>query len=741
MPARAPATLFLLAALATPATGAPASQEPSRLEEIVVTAMRREESLQSVPIAVTALSSVELRRLQATDLSRLQYFAPTLVVWPVIANSLTATISMRGLIEPDLLPTNDPAVGTYLDGVYIARMTGGNLELVDMQRVEVLRGPQGTLFGRNTIGGAINLIPNRPEHLRSGEATAGAGNYGSTDLEGFLNIPVGLLDGAVRIAGKHVSHAGYGDAILLDRPLSDEKLDYLRAQFELEPGDGWSVNLSGDLTSVHSASQLMTLVAAFGEANRIPALSGNPADDLSNYAGVTDGRVDANRAGNFSARIWGATATVDHVGRHSFKAITAYRQLDLSSRNADGDGTPYDLFAALRRDQGEWQFSQELQLRGTCSHAGADWIVGLLYFEEAADLDFLNRNLVPLSETDTRVRATTANSSAAAYLELTRAIAPKVHITAGARYNVDWRQLISRNARIQKGIESCSLDDRLLDEPGICKASLPRRSFRYVPWRLGIDYAPRDESLLYATVSRGYRAGGYNMRGGTPVSLLAFDPEYVTSFELGGKSDFRDHRIRANVAVYLANYDDMQLGATLPDPVQGVTFLKQNGGHARIVGGEAEVSGMIGAMRLSGSIGLTEGKFVKLAPSVDGVTLDSDLALPKTTYHVAADLPFRMRLGDLEAHIDYGWLSDDGDSEARARCRCSNAYGLLGAMLAFAPRSGSLRFDLWAHNLTDTHYLAQRVDFTDFINAIPGEPRTYGLKVTYHFSGLAASHD
>ena len=325
----APGPFLALLMLAIASAGASAEESgadaitraPERLEVIVVTATRREENSQRVPIAITALANEVLNREQVTDLSRLQYVAPTLVIWPVIANSLTATISMRGMVEPDLLPTNDPAVGTYLDGVYIARMTGANLELVDMQRVEVLRGPQGTLFGRNTIGGAINLVPNRPTREFEGEVTVGAGNYDFADLDGFVNFPVDSLDGALRVAGKHEEHSGYGRAILLDRDLSDEDVDYLRAQLEFAPSDDWNLNLSADLTSVQSGSQLMTLVAAFDDANRIPELSGNPDDELSNYTGVTDGRVEANRAGNFEARIWGIAVTIDRERRTQFAQV------------------------------------------------------------------------------------------------------------------------------------------------------------------------------------------------------------------------------------------------------------------------------------------------------------------------------------------------------------------------------------------------------------------------------------
>jgi iron complex outermembrane receptor protein len=697
------------------------------LEEVIVTAQRYEENLQQVPIAVTALSGEQLELHQIRELTQLQLAAPSLVIWPIPGNSFTTTISMRGQGEYDFVPTVDPAVGTYLDGVYVARMTGANLELVDMQRVEVMRGPQGTLFGRNTIGGAINLVPNPPTREHAAEVSVSAGNYSEFDATGMLNLPFTMADGALRIAARHQEHSGYGHAILLDRELSDDDTDFVRSQLRLAPAPDWTLDVSADLTEVRTGSQLTYLVAAFPPTDQIPPAAGHPDDDLNNYTHVTDGNTQANRAGGFDARIWGVAAKVTwQQPRFSLRSITAYRALDAEIRDYDFDATPYDIDWLVERIQDESQFSQEFQLHGG-SEGSFDWTAGLLFFTETAGIDGHLVSFEPINDTEFLTRAVAENDSAAAYLQVTRSMTPATRLTGGLRYNVDWRRLISGNAFMVDGSESCWLDASLLDSPDACKATLPRRRFNYVPFTIGIDHLMHNGTLLYAKVSRGFRAGGYNMRGGTPVAFLAYGPEDVTSFEIGAKTELAARRLRLNAALYRSNIDDIQIGEAVPDPIVGLSFVRQNGGRARIAGGELEAVALLGPLRITGGLGVAIGKYLELAPAVVGVTDNTPLGLPETTFSLAGDLP----IGPLHLHVDYAWHSEDIDAVFRARCSCSNAYGLLNARVDLDVARSRLQFGLWGRNLTATRYMAQWVDFVDYINQVPGDPRTYGLSATY----------
>ena len=709
------------------------------LESIIVTAQRREENIQQVPVAVTAVSGEQLEQRQISDLNSLQYAAPSLIVWPLLGNNMTATISSRGLVEPDLVPTYDPAVGLYLDGVYIGRSTGANLELIDMERVEVLRGPQGTLFGRNSIGGAVNLITNRPTRDFEGSLTASFGNFSERELKGVLNVPLAGGRSAMRFAARHTEHTGYGHAVLLDRDLGDDDTDYIRAQVRLEPADLWSLNLSGDITTVATNNQLVTLAAARPPATEIPAAVGNPTDDLNRYTNPDPMAIQVNRAGRFDGKAWGTSAVLTfELAGVTLKSISAYRSLNTDIGNADFDGTPYDLWATLQRKHVERQFSQELQAVGLILDNQVDWTAGIVYFTESGSLEVRYIYLPQLFPGETLIRGTAYNDSWAAYAQLSSEIAAKTRITAGIRYNKDYRQLVSRNARVEDGVEVCQLSPEIVDQAGICEATLPRHKYSYAPYMVSLDYSPSDDSLLYARLSRGYRAGGYNMRGGTALDLLTFGPEDVTAFEIGAKSDFLEKRLRINVALFESDYDEIQLGQFISDPVRGTTLIKQNAGQARIWGGEIEATALIGNLQLAASAGLLEGKYTELKPGVKDITLDSVLVAPTRTYSVAADYPVALGIGEILMHADYSWHSSD-TAGPDAYCLCDNSFGRLNAILQLAFNEAAVILSIWGRNLTDENYWAESVDSGPIINAVPGDPRTFGVSISYNFGGQRVS--
>jgi iron complex outermembrane receptor protein len=730
---RHPATLGAIALGLVCPTPAPAEDQNSLdeatevLGQVTVTAQRREENLQRVPIAVTALTSTQLNRAQIAELYGVQYAVPALWIAPTVGNNLNATISLRGQAEVDFVPTVDPAVGLYLDGAYIARATGANLGLVDIERVEVLRGPQGILFGRNTTGGAISLVANKPTSTFEGSLDVRVGNFSTLDVTGVLNLPLNT-ETALRVAANHLKHSGYGRAVLLDRELNADDSNFLRGQLRLLPTDDWTLDLSFDLTSAHTSTQLITFIAAFGDTNTIPADSGHPEDSLDRYANVVDGNVQDNRAGGFDAQVWGASATLSgDLAGLSFRSITAWRELDLDVDDNDNDGTPYDVLAVIRRRQDEQQFSQEFQLQGGAFGDRLDWTAGVLYFAENATLE---QRFVAFVANENVLRGTARNESWAGYAQATATFKPNLRLTAGARYNVDVRQLISENTTLADGEEICNVSPQLLDNAQVCKATLPRQRYSYVPLTVGLDYTPADTALLYAKVSRGYRSGGYNMR---PGPLLTFGPEKVVAYEVGAKTDFFEQRLRTNLALYYSDYDDIQLGQFVSDPTGDLSVIRQNAGEARIQGGELEITALLAHLRLTGALGISDGKYTKVEPDVEGITTETPLALPETTFSMAADLPMSFNFGRFLIHGDYSWRSDDSDAVALERCGCHTAYGLINATISATRHGSDLEFVLWGRNLTDTHYKAQWVDYDFFINEMPGDPRTYGLSVSYAF--------
>jgi iron complex outermembrane receptor protein len=731
IPALAPAI-----ALAEQASASPAGTGRA-LEEIVVTAQRREEPLQQVPVAVTALNSKDLEARQLRRLQGIQYAAPNLGIWPVQANPMTATISMRGQVEPDLVPTYDSAVGLYLDGVYIARATGANLDLVDLQRVEVLRGPQGTLFGRNSIGGAISLVTNKPAPDLESTLSASVGNFDSFDATAILNVPFHASDNAVRVALEHREHDGFGFAVPIDRELSDDDTDFVRIQLRLSPADNWLVDLAYDLTSVRDSTQLVTFLGAYDDALEVPAAAGHPDDDLSRYLDTGDGRVMSNRAGGFDARVWGVAATL--TGRAdavTLQSITSWRFLDLAIDDNDNDGTPYDLAATLHRDQQERQFSQELQLIGDGLEDRLHWTGGAIFFGETATLHGANIETAPPYDFANQLRGTTHNESLAAYAQVRYALTDGLHLSAGVRYNEDWRELVSANSRLRlaDGVEQCLLVPEIVDPGQACRATLPGQSYGYWPYTLGLDYSPSGDLMVYGKISHGARAGGFNMRGSTSLDLLTFDPEHVIAYEIGAKSETFDHRLRIDLALFHTDYDDIQLGQFVEDPVNGdSTVIKQNAGEAYIEGGELEVAALLGGVQLSGALGLAHGRYTHIEPGVIDVQQGEQFVFPTLTYSVAVDVPVHLQSAELDLHADYA--GHDDDLRLAGRCGCDNAIGLLNVTVAYRRKGSPLEFGVWARNLADTRYMAQAFDFGNLVNGFPGDPRVYGASVTWKLAG------
>ena len=275
-------TLSRPATAQTTTTPTASATEPAGMQDIIVTANRREQRLQDVPVAVTALSSESLARNQVTNVDAIQRMTPSLNIRPFPGDPTHASISLRGIASNEALPTVDPAVGLYLDGVYIARAPGANLSLVDVERVEVLRGPQGTLFGRNTIGGAINIVPKRPSRVFEGEVDGSLGNYNLFSIGGVLNVP--LSSGvAIRVAGQHLQHSGYAESLVSGRDLNDQNSDFIRAQLSVDLATDWNVLIGGDYSHVSNHGQWVTLVSAGTAAINYVNLVSGGKDSVLNY--------------------------------------------------------------------------------------------------------------------------------------------------------------------------------------------------------------------------------------------------------------------------------------------------------------------------------------------------------------------------------------------------------------------------------------------------------------------------
>lgn len=744
--------------------------QANTVNDIVVTAQRREERLQDVPIAVTALSGEQLDQNQIDDIASIQYSTPSFTLSPHPGDPTSTGIGLRGLVQSDSLLTLDPAVGVYVDGVYLARSAGGNLNMVDMERVEVLRGPQGTLFGRNTTGGALNLTSHAPTDEFGGYARVSLGDYDQRTFVGVLNIPVIPGEFDARIAYQHTEHSGYGYNAFLDRELADDNTDFVRASAVVRPNDTWTFNFVGDYTNRDSNEQMTRLahVNPTGTQNLIPlvcsATAPNPpippaqapflaslcpfgqvGDTLANYL---DGDFHTNYSdnpGRLEVEAWGVSGTITgDFDWGTLRSISAFRTV---SRNSGGDldGTPYVLLGQtppVPQRMEQEQFSQEVQLFGTAFGDRLDWIVGVYYFQESGFDDSTNSALWPLNLAYTFVRGDVENTSSAVYAQFSYELFPDFTITAGARYTEDQRSLITRNRSVNQltGVVTCQITNALLDnppfnpaDPSTCVATLPEQSFSYTPFTIGADWRLNEQALVYLKFSRGFRAGGFSLRGGTTTGAFApFFPEQVESLEAGVKLDLLDRRLRFNAAVYQADYTDIQQSVITAGPTGPSTEVR-NVGEGEITGGEVEVTALVGNLTLIGTLGIVDAEYTA-GPNVGAPFART----PEMTYSFAADYPIHLGDMTLNLHADYSWRDEAffGGSTAIIPQMFEPAYGLWNAM-ATLDINDNLTFAVWGKNLTDEEYHLSRLDLVSaglgIITGFQGEPRTVGATLTYRF--------
>ncbi|MDB5687323.1 MAG: hypothetical protein JWR77_1912, partial [Rhizorhabdus sp.] len=574
--------VLALATLGNPAaaqsTGAPAEAAETGTDVIVVTARRIEENIQTVPISVTALSGATLEKQGARVMGDLQSQVPNLTLQTHPSEPQALAVTIRGQKQNDIVPTVDPSVGIYVDGIYLPRTVGLRGGLVDVDRVEVLRGPQGTLYGRNTTGGAISLYTKNPTDQFEGSIGATYGNYDFKKLSGVLNTPLGTGISA-RIVGEYTKHDGYGhDGV--GRDLASEDGYYIRGKLKADLGDAVTVVLSGSHEDNDSGGGIWKLTGVGNLTPAIPVGIREVAAELG-LPQTTDGLTAARNAllayvggdpyqtsgtfpsySKFKRSTTGLDASWDLSDDLRVRSITGYQSYRRFTQ-ADFDGTPFNIIAAntLTKDK---YFSQELQLLG--GGETLNWVLGAYYGHEKA-LEIVTNTSVPLLNpaVPSINRADTVNKSEAVFAQANWEFATNFRLTAGARYSWDQRDNLLNN-RTGAGC--------VIPAPGVSRtptngaSQCPREfnaKFDDPSWLLSIDYRPTSSTLLYAKVARGYRTGGINKLGANSIETFgSFDPETVTEYEAGLKTQAFDNMLRFNLAVFYDDYKNIQRSVTVP---------------------------------------------------------------------------------------------------------------------------------------------------------------------------------
>jgi iron complex outermembrane receptor protein len=751
---------------------APAADAPA-VGEVVVTARRRAEYVQDVPQQVTAVSGQAMQQLGIKNTYDLVRVAPALNVNVSAGGGQSqAQYTIRGQRQGDTPPSLDPSVGTYIGDIVMERPFGFGQMMFDLNNVQVLEGPQGTLFGRNTTGGAILLQPNLPTSDYEAMVHGQLGNYRLGEIDGFVNIPFNDKV-ALRVAAQHTSRDGYIKDITSDQHDQNENETGVRIALRLRPTD----NLE-NTTVANYVSRNTT-----GSGFRLLALSTSPTAPAAQIYGATGQAV----AAGMNALPWNETAT-DHPGFSKTKTYTIANTTtyDLghglqlknvlgyvnyqSSMFDDIDGSPLPILAYGLNQNGR-QLTEEFQVLGNGHHY--NWIAGAYYFRENAYYESNTPeelNPVLLGESIPQsIQEQDHNYSKSVFASGTYDFSDFIHglsFTAGGRYTWDTRQSQFGTIYAQgflpgqasgnpiapiSGGQTCGFagaNPPVAFDPATCRTN-GKVDFSKFTYNVDIDYKITPDKMIYVAHRLGYRTGGWSTR-----SINGFDttfaPETVGDYEVGVKLDwhFNGMFLRTNLAGFYQKYTDIQRLVPLIFPNGSTTAIEQNAASANIQGAEGEFTFVPNRwMTFTGFFSQTQPKynqFIIHTPTGEAqdVTNTAPFAgFPRTTYGITGrfTLPTPESLGEMVFQAN--WYHQSAyiaqDSAFPEALGTTPAYGLLNLRLEWNKvQNSNLDLALFANNALNKHYLQVNYSLMNemgFASGIYGPPAMYGVEATYHF--------
>ena len=716
--------------------------------DIVVTARRRAESLQEVPIAVTAYSGEQLERTAAIDITDIGDTTPNVTLEASRGTNSTLTAFIRGIGQQDPVAGFEQGVGIYLDDVYLNRPQGAVLDIYDVERIEVLRGPQGTLYGRNTIGGAIKYVTRRLPNEFAANLRGTVGTYGQLDAVASASLPVADLF-RVGASVARLTRDGFGTNFTTGDDNYDKDIIAGRVSAEVGNEESAMLRLSADYTKDRSNTR--------GGHRLIPGLrSGAPI--LENEFNSRGALLDPTQ--KVISKGVAAHGTLGLMDGLQLKSITAFRK--------DNSATPIDFDALLAIDVDvpaiyrNKQFSQELQLaydRGPLSG-----LVGAYYLNADAftafDVRLYTANAL-LPGLTALTQGDVGTKTWAVFGDFTYDVSDQLSVSLGGRYTNDKRDAeVFRRTTILGGSPQFGGAAGFGEGVGFPAAtngvtsnfSGKRKDTAFTP-RASVSFKPNDDHHLYASWSKGFKGGGFDPRGQSSAAadtngdgirspeevyeFMAFDPEKVTSYELGYKASFLDKRVFTSLALFHANYNDMQIPGSVGCFVGGVQSfcgITTNAARARIRGveleGNARVFGQPGSQRLNfgWSLGYLDADFKEYidARGIDVADRRKIQNTPKWTGSGTLAYTAPLYDGELNLSSTFSYRSKSQQFELRTPLLDQKGYGLLDASAVYELPGGHWTLGLHGKNLTDKRYitagynfLAQNPDTGDFLRT-PG---------------------
>ena len=700
------------------------------LEEIVVTARRREESIQDTPISIAAFGDGELEARGLRDLQSMVGYIPNVNIgsngsW----GSSGADYTIRGAGQGRNSVTLESGIGLYIDGVFIGRSEASLSKFGDVERVEVLRGPQGTLFGKNSSGGAISITTKKPHDSFEAQVELGFGRFDRTELMARVNVPL-----ADTVFSKFTVFNNDRDGSVIRSDgldVGDTNEHGARAQFRFEPSSDLSIDVSVDYSDLDRNGP--ALVARDIDPTQIfPFLLGvlnpgvNPPFDDRWVPDDPTQRTFGTGPTAHELESWGGSVEVNwNLGDLDFKSITAYRGYDFLIA-VDGDGTPVQMFHQMATRDFD-QFSQEFQLSGQSFGEKLNWVAGLYYFTEnpSEEREVNTRGIGSFGRTE-QFSYDQETLSYAAYTQGTFAITDRLSATLGVRYSYDDKELTLAEPSRFGDLSITGEED-----------------FDSFTPRFDLQYQWTDEIMTYASYSEGFKGGGINDRiigvDGGGFTDLPFDDERSETFEIGFRSQLLDNRIRLNATIFQTTYTDLQQAFLIPDPaIPGRNLvLTENVGEAEVDGAEIDVIlALAPGFTVNASYGYMDTEITELnADALGPFALGDEIARsPENSYVLGAQYVADFSGGgSLLFRLDYSW-TDEFKFGSDPVASVNPSSSLVNGQIRYDAEKWSLA--LIGNNLTNEVYFQNSTNFSvpfGFEQAEAINPRDWTIRGTYNF--------
>lgn len=720
--------LALMAGASTYAYAEPQAQggagtSEAGLEEVVVTAQRRSENIQTVPIAISALSGAMLTERGLTNLQDISSTVPSVNIQNRRAGGV---VTIRGIGFEVATAGADPAVAVHTDGVYVARPAASLSNFYDVERLEIARGPQGTLYGRNATGGAVNIITRKPTQEFEGYVDASFGKYEAVTLEGALSGRLGSDRVSGRLSFKRDSHDGYGESVTTGREINDWNSWAVRAQLLVQATENLSILFSGDYFRQDDNAFTPT---HFGTA--APCVTTPPGRRCGTaYGGIgliddQDVSYDFDTINQRDFRGVGMTVEWD-AGPVTIRSITGFRKSSYHWET-DGDGTTFDIGFVGRQEAAE-QISEELQVIGETDKL--KWLVGAYYFDE--DNNALGYADIPVPDFRTliiRQFGVLETEAWAVFGQATYSLSDRWALTIGGRYSSEDKAIVAESSQ---------------QLPGVIPPPRPTREAswsKFTP-KATLDYTFAEGKLLYVSAQQGFKSGGFAAGALTPP----FNPEEVWSYELGLKATWLDGKLRTNLAAFHYEYKDLQVGFVQNVPGGAVITVVTNAAKAKNDGFEAEIIARpTDALTLELNASFQDARFDEYLtvdpnrPALGVLDLSGNTLAqaPDFTGFLAVQYDIPVGTGRWSLRGEYSYTGEVYfDAYNRDGLMSQDAYGLVNAYLTY-DSGGPWRVSAFARNLGDEEYrtgsaIAGAIWGSNVLS-ISGTPRTYGVRATYSF--------